>query len=1021
MKKKLLLVAGLAAVMSMGLASCGGGDGGESKPSEASSTKQVVYVEDVTLNSAEVTVNINETFKLEATVTPSNVTTRGVSYKSENETIAKVSSSGVITGLAAGETKIIVTSKGAKADGKPVVKEVKVKVNEVFISELRLAKESVRLEVNGTEQVQASVLPENASNQELEYSSENAAVATVSTGGLIKGIGIGSTKIKVKTKGKNASGMSLEKSISVEVIATAIAELKIAQPTVMFNLEEGVADPTAKIEYEVLPSNATEKGVTFESSDPSVATVSDAGIITAKAVGEAIITLTTVGKDASGNSLTGTVTVTVTSQRNVVEFQNSDGTLLQGFTEEDIAVGEVPDYTGAIPGRASDEENIYIFRGFDKEILPYAKSDSKIVYTAVYEATKSTPRHVSMTKQDDGGTEKVIWTVTGESKGVDTETIKNRAWLAFQQYQGSWGTTYSDPQAPIINADGSWVMQMELKDEIYGGGGTYMGKYVWNSDTASKPVDLKILHRENRLRYRHTAAGEVLEDNQISDEWDGTFPDDYVENGNWGGGTSTNLDAEKRQAFKDAIAAPTWVGLGVTYEPAKIIIGEKVWELFTDESVWFLPSVRTSGKAAAKQIDIVAEDGGEVYYSVSGQLAFEGAVTEAELMKASMDFEHNGSIDGGSGFVGATGKAGPGINPARVDLAGENFVLRFRVDNLPGIKDMDLNGYYPHFSLKDIGETGERADFPSSIKRTNGQSVMAGGYTYTIKSVGGNAAGYWGNPGLEIEKYVTPISDVSEIGYTKEGNNVFFNLKGKAEGVSGQATVKVGGESATVNVAADGTFTAKVPTTSFNINTGNNYSDGSTYEITLEKDGVVHKFKDGGLNKNAKITQISVVTEAVPNGANYVLVNKGGLIKASTVSSAFTSSVGQLSKDGDKVMLHVVGVVENLYNKAGLKLAINNKNSDENFAIAVTAGEHGCLDFTVDVTDYVQDKGNNRLYLVNEDGRTIRNNDGRGINWFWMNDWSLGINEYGPVESAGKAYTLSNGNNMELRVANAEN
>ena len=1017
MKKKIALVLAVAAMGTMGLVSCGGG---ESSQQPSVSSREVVYVEDIQLESADIAVNINETVKITATVLPANVSTRGVTYSSANPEIASVSNSGVVTGKAAGETTITVTSKGTKADGQPLSKQVHVKVNEVFVESLSVASESVRLQVNGTEQIQATILPANASNLELEYSSADASVATVSTGGLIKGIKVGSTTVKVKTKGKTKDGASLEKTISVEVVATALAELKIAQPTVQFNITDDNPSPTAMIEYEVLPSNASEKGVTFQSLDSDVATVSDAGMITAVGVGETKIKLTTVGVDASGNHLEGEVAVIVTSKVLVVEFRNADGTLLKGYSADDITEGEVPDYDGDIPGKASDETNIYIFRGFDKAIVPYNASAGKVIYTAVYEATDSTPRMVTLTKEEQDGKEVPVFTVSGEAKGVDTETIRNRAWIAFQEHTtNNWATHYSEPRAPIINADGTWTMQMVLDAETYATGSTFMGKYVWNKDEAKSPVDLKILHRENLLRYRHDpVTGEVLEDNQISDEWDGILPEDYVATGNWGGGTSTNLNEEARQRFADAVPAPTWVGLGVSYEPAKFEINGKFWELFTDSSVWFLPSVRTSDFATAKEIHLAAEDDA-VYYTVSGELAAEGIADEATLKKASMDFEHNGSVDGGSGFLApASGKSGPGLNPSKVTISGTDFTLFFRVDNMEGVKDNDLNGYYPHFAMSDVSTSGERADFRSSVKRTSGESVTVGGWLYTILS-GNNAAGYWNNPGLQVERYVEAISNVSEMSYSLNDGKPFLNLKGQVKGLSGAAKIRVGTAEADVTLGLDGSFDASIDVSGLAVNTTKSFDGNLAYDIDIIKDEVAHPLKsaDAALD-DVKVSEISMNTSGA--NVNYVFVNKGGRFRMTTVASAWTSSRLQLREKEGKAMLRVVGVLQNGISRDGLSLAINDTNNDNLFKVALPSGgvsADGALDFEVDITGFVPGNGNNRVLLINSQGRTAFNNDGRGINWTWMNDWSLGLNDYGPVNVGGKTYSLTSDNNAVVRVA----
>lgn len=106
MKKKIALVLAVAAMGTMGLVSCGGG---ESSQQPSISSREVVYVDDIQLDSTDLAVNINETVKITATVLPANVSSRGVTYSSANPEIASVSNSGVGTGKAAGETTITVT------------------------------------------------------------------------------------------------------------------------------------------------------------------------------------------------------------------------------------------------------------------------------------------------------------------------------------------------------------------------------------------------------------------------------------------------------------------------------------------------------------------------------------------------------------------------------------------------------------------------------------------------------------------------------------------------------------------------------------------------------------------------------------------------------------------------------------------------------------------------------------------------------------------------------------------------
>ena len=72
------------------------------------------------------------------------------------------------------------------------------------------ADDTYYVSVNGTNQIYASVLPSNATDKTLYYSSMDSRIATVSSSGLIRGITRGSTTITIRT--------SNNKSISVSVI-----------------------------------------------------------------------------------------------------------------------------------------------------------------------------------------------------------------------------------------------------------------------------------------------------------------------------------------------------------------------------------------------------------------------------------------------------------------------------------------------------------------------------------------------------------------------------------------------------------------------------------------------------------------------------------------------------------------------------------------------------------------------------------------------------------------------------------
>ncbi|WP_162491140.1 Ig-like domain-containing protein, partial [Candidatus Symbiothrix dinenymphae] len=95
---------------------------------------------------------------------------------------------------------------------------------------------------------------------------------------------------------------------------------------------------TATLIATIEPGNATNKGITWTSSDPSIATVTATGIVTAKKVGSTLITVTT----DDGNK-TATCEVRVMEKWTIVNIDaETDGKILEIF-----GTGEMPDWGDA--------------------------------------------------------------------------------------------------------------------------------------------------------------------------------------------------------------------------------------------------------------------------------------------------------------------------------------------------------------------------------------------------------------------------------------------------------------------------------------------------------------------------------------------------------------------------------------------------------------------------------------------------------------------------------------------------
>jgi uncharacterized protein YjdB len=272
---------------------------------ESTPVDRVVPVTGVSLKAATSLV-VGGAEQLTAVVTPDNVTNRRVTWRSSNPGIATVNGTGMVTAVAAGTAIITVTTVEGGMTASCVVTVVAPVVAVTGVS-LDRATLSLTAGSPGTSAtLTATVLPSNATNQTVTWSTDNTSVATVSavTGGTVTVVGhaAGMASITVTT----ADGAK------VAVCAVTVDPVKVTGVTVKSatSLVVGGAEQLAAA---VAPANATDPGVTWKSSNPTVATVSAAGLVTALNAGTATVTVTTVdgGKTASCTVTVSTANVAV--------------------------------------------------------------------------------------------------------------------------------------------------------------------------------------------------------------------------------------------------------------------------------------------------------------------------------------------------------------------------------------------------------------------------------------------------------------------------------------------------------------------------------------------------------------------------------------------------------------------------------------------------------------------------------------------------------------------------------------
>lgn len=256
-------------------------------------------VNSVTVSPASVTLDPNNTQQLTATVdaTPASAD-KTVTWTTSNANVATVSESGLVTAVAQGTATITATSNLDNTKSGTCSVTVNAPTAPIPVTAIAL-NSTTTIAIGDSETLTIIYTPADANTgKAVTWTSSNTSVATVDNSGKVTGVAVGTATITATS----TTDASITASCNVTVQAVAVTSVSI-NPT-SANLQIG---GSTDLTYTILPANATDKSVSWSSSNTSVATVNN-GHVTAIAAGTATITVTT----TDGNK-TATCSVTVTA------------------------------------------------------------------------------------------------------------------------------------------------------------------------------------------------------------------------------------------------------------------------------------------------------------------------------------------------------------------------------------------------------------------------------------------------------------------------------------------------------------------------------------------------------------------------------------------------------------------------------------------------------------------------------------------------------------------------------------
>ena len=280
----------------------GPNEGGENGKTETKET----LIESLTFSKSEIEIAVNRGYQVEYEIKPYNATNKNLRWASTDYVVAAVSKEGKITALGEGECVITATTM----DGTKISASINVTVYPIDVTDLDLEIKNKEVKIGDSFKIKALVYPTNATNQTVEYVSKDETVAIVNDSGVVTGVGEGETDIEV------SSVRYPDKKATCHVKVSAVIAERMNYRLSDIEMKEG---DNYFFTPMIVPTNTSNKGITYSNSNPSVVSVSENGEIYAIAPGEAVVTATS----KSNPSLTTELKVTVKSSSELLKTRLS--------------------------------------------------------------------------------------------------------------------------------------------------------------------------------------------------------------------------------------------------------------------------------------------------------------------------------------------------------------------------------------------------------------------------------------------------------------------------------------------------------------------------------------------------------------------------------------------------------------------------------------------------------------------------------------------------------------------------
>jgi uncharacterized protein YjdB len=454
------------------------------------------YVETIVVSAAGDATTITEdnaTLQMTATVYPDNAENDTVTWSVNDETLATISETGLLTAVDNG----VVTVTATANDGTDITgtKQITISGQTITLVDSILVTSAGSIDsINvdkGTLQMSAAVYPAGADFQDVTWSVENVTgAATISATGLLSAVNNGTVLVKAAATDTSGVFGTLEITLTNQTDIILVDSIYVYGTDTVSIID--VDGGTLQLFATVFPATADNDTIVWSVEDGTgEATISETGLLTAVANG----TVTAKATAQDGSQVVGTLVVTISNQIEVIEVETIIVTSEGSATSIDTNGGTLQMYANVLPEEADDKTVTWSVSSLT--------GDATISETGLLTAVADGEVQVKATANDGSGVEgTMIIDITNQDNTVTEIALANLIEIYPNPTEGKFFVQITNPTEDltiqILNLYGQVVYNNEIPsgnenvaiDLSNNESGIYIIKLSNNSEYAIKRIVL---------------------------------------------------------------------------------------------------------------------------------------------------------------------------------------------------------------------------------------------------------------------------------------------------------------------------------------------------------------------------------------------------------------------------------------------------------------------------------------------------------------------------------------------------